>query len=165
MRSCKALVGVEITPGECLQGQLGLAGITGMRCHCFHQPLELFSSRAAGNWGEFRGDATSKPLGKLALCEGGWGEQEVLADGRVELGDANLCSCTSAGAQEPGLVTPAVRNFEVLLLPSAGNGQGRSELSNCFFQTTGQHPPIIPWSPISRLKYWRERLESEWGCV
>lgn len=131
-------MGVEITPGECLQGQLGLAGITGMGHHCFCQPVELFSSRAAGSWGEFHGDATSKPLGKPALCGGGWGEQEVLAEGRV--GDADLCSCTSTGAQEPGLVTPAVRNFEVLL-PSAGNGQDRSELSNCFFQTTGRIYP------------------------
>lgn len=55
-------------PGECLQGQLGLAGITGMRCQCFHQALELFSSRAAGNWGVFCGDATSKPPGKLTVC-------------------------------------------------------------------------------------------------
>lgn len=69
---------VKITPGKCLQGQLGLAGITGMTCQCFHQALELFSSRAAGNWGEFCGDATSKPLEKLAVCGGGWSEHEVL---------------------------------------------------------------------------------------
>lgn len=57
-RSCKAPVGVEIPPGGCLQGQLSLAGITGMRYQCFHQALELFSSRTAGNWGEFCSDAT-----------------------------------------------------------------------------------------------------------
>lgn len=98
------------------------------------------------------------PLGKPAVCGGGWGEQEMgLRGGRAGFGDAYRCSCTRAGAQEPGLVTPAVRNSEILPLPSAGNGQGRSELSNCFFQTTGQDPPIISWFPISRLKCWRER--------
>lgn len=88
-----------------------------------------------------------------------WGE------GRAGLGNAYRCSCTRAGAQEPGLVTPAVRNSEILLLPSAGNGQDRSELSNCFFQPTRQDQPITSWSPISRLKCWIERLESEWGWV
>ena len=62
--------------------------------------------------------------------------------GRVELVDAYLSSCTRAGGlPEQGVVTPAVRNFEILLLPSAVDVQDRLELSNCFFQTTGQNPP------------------------
>lgn len=96
---------------------------------------------------------------------GGVNTRYCWGKGRAGLGDAYLCSCTRVGAQKPGLVTPTVRNSEILCLPSAGNGQVRSELSNYFFQTTGQDPPIISWSPISRLKCWRERLESELGCV
>lgn len=38
-------------------------------------------------------------------------------------------------------MTPAVGDFEILILTSAGDVQGRLELSDCFFQATGQHPP------------------------
>lgn len=50
--------------------------------------------------------------------------------GRVELVDAYLPYCTRAGGlPQQGPVTPAVRNFEVLLLPSALDVQDRLELS------------------------------------
>jgi len=62
--------------------------------------------------------------------------------GRVGLVDACRPSCTRVrGLPEHRLVTPAVRNFDILPLPSAVDVQGRLELSNCCFQTTGQHPP------------------------
>lgn len=61
---------------------------------------------------------------------------------RVELVDTYLPSCTRAGClSEQGLVTPAVRNFEILLVPSAVDVLDRLELSNCFFQMTGGDPP------------------------
>lgn len=121
--------------------------------------LGVVQQQSWGNWGEFRGDATSKPPGKLLCVEVG-GVSRGAAEGEEEL---PLEMPVSVLAQ--GLVTPSVRNSEILLLPSAGNGQGRSELSDCCFQPTGQDPPITSWSPVSRLKCWRERLESEMGCV
>lgn len=61
--------------------------------------------------------------------------------GRAALVDAYLCCCTRAGGlpeQEP--VTPAVRNSEILLLPSAVDVRDRLEMSNCFFQTAERDP-------------------------
>lgn len=40
-----------------------------------------------------------------------------------------------------GLVAPAARNFETVLLLSAVGVRDGRELSDCFFQTTAQDPP------------------------
>lgn len=65
--------------------------------------------------------------------------------GRVTLVDAYLSCCTRAGGlPEQELVTPAVRNSEILLLPSAVDVQDRLEMSHCFFQTTG-------WDPLGQF--------------
>lgn len=69
---------------------------------------------------------------------------------RAELVDAYLLSCTrTGGLPGQGLVTPALRNFEIPHLPSAVDVQDRLELSDCFFQTTEQIHPIIFQSSVS----------------
>lgn len=62
--------------------------------------------------------------------------------GRAGLLDAYRPSCSRAGGlPQQGLMTPALRNSEIILLPSAVDVWDRLELSNCFFQTTRQDPP------------------------
>lgn len=99
-----------------------------------------------GKWGAVSIKATLQLLrkaeeaaGMVAVCRG--------VGSREQGNESWACPCLppsclrAGGLAKRGPVTPAVRDFEILLLMSAGDGQGRLELSDCFFQATGQHPP------------------------